>query len=488
MKKLLPIFASLLLACNIFSQTVKEYEQEIALRYSDFFEEAYQIYPGIPSGMLEAIAYTNTRIRHVNPDAEEPGCTGLPASWGVMGLVGDGKGYFRNNLATVADLSGYTITEIKSSPRINILAYAASFHALMYEHGVKAGDISSCLYVVEMLSELPDIRNDIGNDYAMNTHLYSVVSFLNSPEKRQLYGFEDHIIDMEFIFGEQNLKVLSAGKIIVSDKGVETENGATYQLRSTKTACPDYPVPHCSWVASPNYSSRNGATISAIAIHTVQGSYAGCISWFQNSSASASTHYVVRSSDGQLTQMVYESEKAWHIGVENPYAIGYEHEGYVDDPVWYTMPMYQSSADLTRDVCNAWNINPLRMFYRDTLDDGTVLDYGLHSLGGEGFCIKIKGHQHFPNNTHTDPGPYWTWDLYFKLVNENPAITTLTSATGNYYDSGGASGNYADDERILTLIQPPNAGNITITFTSWSLEADYDFLYIYDGDNEFAPR
>ncbi|PLX12006.1 MAG: hypothetical protein C0594_02925, partial [Marinilabiliales bacterium] len=65
--------------------------------------------------------------------------------------------------------------------------------------------------------------------------------------------------------------------------------------------------------------------------------------------------------------------------------------------------------------------------------------------------------------------------------------TTLTSTTGNFYDTGGSSANYGDDERLLWLIQPANAEAITISFTSWDLEANYDFMYIYDGDNEFAP-
>jgi hypothetical protein len=61
-----------------------------------------------------------------------------------------------------------------------------------------------------------------------------------------------------------------------------------------------------------------------------------------------SSHYVVRSSDGQITQMVAEKDTAWHARSANPYSIGIEHEGYVDQPSWFTDAMYRSSAALTR--------------------------------------------------------------------------------------------------------------------------------------------
>lgn len=36
-------------------------------------------------------------------------------------------------------------------------------------------------------------------------------------------------------------------------------------------------------------------------IHVTQGSYAGTISWFKDAAAQVSAHYVIRSSDGQIT-------------------------------------------------------------------------------------------------------------------------------------------------------------------------------------------
>ncbi|MEK7224679.1 MAG: N-acetylmuramoyl-L-alanine amidase, partial [Bacteroidota bacterium] len=232
-----------------------------------------------------------------------------------------------------------------------------------------------------------------------------------------------------------------------------------------------------------NYSSRNGTAVSAITIHTVQGSYAGCISWFKNCSSNVSAHYVIRSSDGQVTQMVLESNKAWHVGSENPYTIGYEHEGYVNDASWYTTAMYNSSADLSRDVINSgYGINGIRAGFWPWL---ATTYYNQSSIPGS--CSRIKGHMHYPNQTHSDPGPNWNWDYYFKLINNNPTVTTLTAASGNLYDSGGAAGNYSNDERSVWVINPSGATSVTLTFSSFNVENTWDYLYIYDGNDVWSP-
>ena len=100
-----------------------------------------------------------------------------------------------------------------------------------------------------------------------------------------------------------------------------------------------YPGAKWNPAYSGNYTnaSRGASQINYVVIHTTQGSYAGTISWFKNPSAKVSSHYVVRSSDGQVTQMVDDQDIAWHDACFNSNTIGIEHEGYVQDPgKWYT--------------------------------------------------------------------------------------------------------------------------------------------------------
>jgi len=483
MKKFLLLIVILIPLSAAFAQ-----QSENNYPYRQYFEEAYQLNPAVPAGVLEAVAYTNTRIRHINPQVEEPGCTGIPASYGVMGLVLDGKNYFRENLITVSALSSIPVLDIINNPRKNILAYASAFQYRMTLPDTSQ-QLSKKIYnTLVMLSEIPVEDNKVGNDFALNSQIFDVFVFLNDPGNQAKYNFPKYSFDLSKLFGKNNLKIFNSPRLFFAEESIENDNGCRYKSLGTKTTCPDYNFTNCNWVTSPNYSSRNGTAISALVMHTVQGSYAGCISWFQNTSSQVSTQYVVKSSNGQLCQMVLEANKAWHVGSANSYTIGYEHEGYVDDPQWYTEAMYQSSAALSRDICAAYGINPLRTFFRETLDDGTQLDDGLHDLGGVTACTKIRGHQHYPDQTHTDPGINWNWDYYYMLMNNTTPVINYTAASGSFYDTGGSGANYSNDERKFWLIQPAGgATSITLTFTSFNVEADYDFLYIYNGTNEFAP-
>lgn len=52
----------------------------------------------------------------------------------------------------------------------------------------------------------------------------------------------------------------------------------------------------------------------------------------------------------------------------------------------------------------------------------------------------------------------------------------------NFYDTGGAGGTYSSNETTITTICPDNIGDfVTVTFNSFSVEATWDALYVYDG-------
>ncbi|MEX1367013.1 MAG: N-acetylmuramoyl-L-alanine amidase [Nannocystaceae bacterium] len=158
-------------------------------------------------------------------------------------------------------------------------------------------------------------------------------------------------------------------------------------------ADPDYPLAVGFTPAdSSNYTAGGIVSFDYVVVHTMQGYYAGSISWFQNPAANVSAHYVMRSDDGEVTQMVRDTDRAWHVGSSNSYALGIEHEGFIDDGSWYTWQTYLSSARLTRWLCEEHDIPVDR-------------DH-------------IVGHVELPNQTHTDPGPLWNWDLYMALIRD----------------------------------------------------------------------
>lgn len=440
------------------------------------FVNGYSTNEYVPAGLLEAVAFTNTRMQEITGQ-ENVSCSGMPLPYGIMGVFENGAGYFRENGALIAQLSGISIAQQKASVTSQIFAYSIAFNVLMQQQVTdisQKNDPTKIYSVLEQLSEISD--SGIVNLYARDAQIYEILRFMNSSDKAQLYQFPVHNFNLVTVFGADNYKVLSAKRVALTSTEIVTDKNEAYTISVTKSA--QYgpaiwnPAPSC------NFSSRNGTAVSAITIHTIQGSYAGAISWSQNCSSSVSFHYVVRSSDGQITQMVLEENKGWHVGSENPYTIGYEHEGYVDNPVWYTEAMYNNSADLSRDIITSgYGISGLRTYFGASSASTQLL----------GSCIRIKGHQHYANQTHTDPGINWNWEKYYRLINNAPSTTTITSTTGNFYDSGGSAGNYQDDERLLWLLAPTNASSITINFTGFSLENNYDYLFIYDGNSINAP-
>lgn len=171
-------------------------------------------------------------------------------------------------------------------------------------------------------------------------------------------------------------------------------------------ASPDYPPAIWNPAATCNYGAGRSTPFTHVAIHTMQGSYAGSISWFKNCDAGVSAHYMLRSSDGQITQMVREFDTAWHVRSNNTYTVGLEHEGFIADPArWYTTAMYNASAALTRDVLAARSLP--RKVYDGSRGWNAVLPNADYN---------VKGHVNYSGQTHTDPGPGWDWRRYKSLV------------------------------------------------------------------------
>ena len=446
MKKIFKLEAVLSMVFLMYGMGMKAQESSV-------FEMAEARCPTLPHGLLKAIAFTNTHEHHLTDadytsPADDP--TAMPRAYGMMGLVKDGKGCFRENLKTVAALSGFTEKEMLESPSANVLAYAKACEKTALQMGVASRDPESWMPVIVALSELP--LNTKKDELPMKMMLYSVYDRLGA--------------DLQQLFGEDYA--------LLSGTGVSVSKETDY--------------PNAIWIPAPecNYEERT-KEVSAVVIHYTEGSYAGCISWFQNCESSVSAHYVIRSSDGQVAQMVREKDKAWHARTANGYTIGVEHEAYGDIISFFTEAMYASSADLMRNICSRYEtIDGHRTFYRDTLDDGTALNTGLHDLGGENACVKIRGHQHYPDQTHTDPGPYWNWNYYYKLINEGTPVLHLGGLGITEGDLNHE--NYGDDERRIWVVESDANTKISLAFSSFELEDDYDFLWIYDGNNVYAPK
>ncbi|MHC1774644.1 MAG: PKD domain-containing protein [Lentimicrobium sp.] len=64
---------------------------------------------------------------------------------------------------------------------------------------------------------------------------------------------------------------------------------------------------------------------------------------------------------------------------------------------------------------------------------------------------------------------------------------TITTCTGAFYDSGGASANYANGENFTLTFYPSTPGAfVRVNFSSFNTELNYDYLKIYDGTDASA--
>lgn len=65
---------------------------------------------------------------------------------------------------------------------------------------------------------------------------------------------------------------------------------------------------------------------------------------------------------------------------------------------------------------------------------------------------------------------------------------SVTTCSGNFYDSGGATGNYVSNSNLTYTIYPNTAGaNVRVTFTMLNIESCCDYLNIYNGTSTAAP-
>ena len=173
-------------------------------------------------------------------------------------------------------------------------------------------------------------------------------------------------------------------------------------------------------LASPNQNDRpDNQGIDLLVIHNISlppGQFGGhCIAdlflnrldcnahpfFDQLRTLKVSSHFFIRR-DGSLFQFVSADKRAWHAGVSsfkgregcNDFSVGVELEG--TDFVSFEPEQYETLVSLT---------------------DALRRRYSLKT---------ITGHQHIAPVRKTDPGPFFDWQLYKKMLGE-----TSTSETGN---------------------------------------------------------
>ena len=76
---------------------------ELIAQETTVFEMVEAQCPSLPHGLLEAVSFTNTHCHHLTDDNytfAEDDPTAMPRAYGMMGLVRNGKGYFKIPIST----------------------------------------------------------------------------------------------------------------------------------------------------------------------------------------------------------------------------------------------------------------------------------------------------------------------------------------------------------------------------------------------------
>lgn len=318
---------------------------------------------GVPAAVLKAIAWTETRYEMV---AGEEEFDGHAAAFGVMALSGE-------RLERGASLAKVSVDDAKTKSLANIRAAAALLSSYADDEKIARDTVAAWEPVIARYSTIDD------------------------PSARREY-VRDHVYGAM----RKGLGAIHGDRSFFELFGNEAE-----EEQEVRAAGPDYGG--SIWRPSPNYNSRGGVKPAMVVIHTCEGAYSSCWSWLANSKAQASAHYVVREDGKEISQLVRESNRAWHVAASynanlnggamasrqgqsvNTFAIGIEHAGFASQKS-FPAGQIQASAALVCDMTKAHGI-PRDRFH-------------------------IVGHGKLQPYNRTDPGPNWPWSSYITRVNQ----------------------------------------------------------------------
>ncbi len=307
---------------------------------------------GVPRELLLAMGYTNTLWEMPLPSASdyEPGDLHGRGAYGIMQLYQNPS---RDTLGRAAGLTGLSEQALKSERATNVRGGAAVLSAM-------AGDTKP--------SGLDDWYEPVAEYGGTGLYAQEVFRTLESGASSTISTGES------LKLAPQDVEVPT----VVTARSSMDYSGATWH-------------PAYSGNYSGGFNRERDVNIDRLVVHVAQGTVAGTVSWFQNSSANVSAHYVV-GDRGAVFQCVRHEDVAWHASnwSYNKHSIGIEHGGYADNRKTWTDAKIRASARLAAYCCRRHKIRVDRQH--------------------------IIEHNRVPGTDHYCPGRYFPYDSYLRLI------------------------------------------------------------------------
>jgi N-acetyl-anhydromuramyl-L-alanine amidase AmpD len=326
---------------------------------------------GVPVSVLKAVAYAETQWMTVEGQEE---FDGYAAGFGPMALRGD-------HLTRGAELLGLDVERVKTGRGDNLRAGAAVLSGYADEGKIDRDDLGAWAPAVARLAGIAT------EDAAISYVHHSV------------YGLIKNGLVVTDLAGEV-ISEIEAEPDVVPD--FPAPDGPVFATN------PDQPG--AVWRGSPNFSARpasESGKVKMVIVHSCEGAYAGCWGWLVNKQSAVSAHYVVKEDGSEISQLVKEKDKGWHIaatykcslngnkecGLEgsgsNNFTVGIEHAGFAKQAAW-NANLIDQSAKLVCGITQRNNI-PRDKFH-------------------------VVAHGQLQPYNRIDPGPNWPWATYFEKI------------------------------------------------------------------------
>jgi N-acetyl-anhydromuramyl-L-alanine amidase AmpD len=281
--------------------------------------------------------------------------------------------------------------------------------------------------------------------------------------------------------------ILPPGSYTVQVSGVANTTGVAlveiYNLTNPSSLAADSfqgepAVLKVSWEPSPYFNDRPlKQEIDAIVIHTTEGpTKKSAIDTLLERGLSA--HYVI-DPEGNITQLVELSERAWHATYYNDRSIGIEMVGMAAQSTTWNPKNLGALADLVAYLVKKYPTIPV-----------------VHPLGSStSFDQKgLVGHSQIqPPPDKFDPGPYFDWTAFVQSVTDRILSTVADEidphlVTFNRYTAGGSVSSWISAGCVAAGV-PANSAWITGYETAIGRESsgDANACNIWD-ENAITPQ